>query len=144
VSRLVLWLAAVALMGVACFNAEARVVPAPQEIDLSQASANAIHVSAKDYEFDLPTTSAPRGTFDFVVHNESLSEHEFMIVPYNDGRYGMPIGEIEPFGGGETKALRVTLEPGHYRFVSLVISVASGIPESDMSRGMNVGFEVTR
>jgi hypothetical protein len=144
VKRFVPWLAIAGLISAACFNAEARAIPAPQEIDVSQASANAIHVSAKDFQFDLPTTSAPSGTLDFVVHNESLSEHEFMIVPYNHGRYGMPIGEIEPFGGGETKALRVTLEPGHYRFVSLVISVASGIPESDMSRGMNVDFEVTR
>jgi len=143
-SRIIPWLAVAGLISVACFNAEARAVPAPQEIDVSQAAPNAIHISANDYQFDLSAAATNAGTVDFVVHNDSLSEHEFMIVPYQDDRYGMPIGEIEPFGGGETKAMRVQLEPGHYRFVCLVISVVNGTPQSDMSRGMNVPFEVTR
>ncbi|TAK56634.1 MAG: hypothetical protein EPO22_13420 [Dehalococcoidia bacterium] len=138
------WLAVASLLSVACFNAEARTVPAPEEIDVSQASASAIHISAKGYQFDLPASSAKAGTIDFVVHNDSLNEHEFVIVPYEGDRYGMPIGEIEPFGGGETKALRVQLQPGSYRFVCLVISVVNGTPKSDMSRGMNAAFEVTR
>lgn len=111
---------------------------------MSQASADAVQISAKSYQFDLSVPSATAGTVDFVVHNDSLNEHEFMIVPYEDGRYGAPIGEIEPFGGGETKALRAQLEPGHYRFVCLVVSVVNGAPKSDMSRGMNADFEVTR
>ncbi len=138
------WLAVASLLGVACFNAEARSAPAPEKIDVSQASANAVHVSATDYQFDLTAASAKAGAVDFVVSNDSLNEHEFVIVPYEDGRYGMPVGEIEPFGGGETKALRATLDPGQYRFVSLVISVENGTPKSDMSRGMNAAFEVTR
>ncbi len=142
--RFLPWLAAASLLSAACFNAEARAVPAPEEIDVSQVSPDAIHISATNYRFDLPSSSAKTGTIDFVVHNDSLNEHEFMIVPYEDGRYGTPIGEIEPFGGGETKALRAQLAPGHYRFVCLVISVFNGTPKSDMARGMNASFEVTR
>ena len=142
--RYVAWLAVASLLSVACFNAEARALPAPEEIDVSQASANALHISATDYRFDLPTVSAKAGTIDFVVHNDSLGEHDFMIVAYADGRYGMPIGGIEPFGGGETRALRAQLEPGNYRFVCLVISVVNGTPKSGMSRGMITSLEVTR
>ena len=141
--RCIVWLAAAALLSTACFSVEAKAVPAPEEIDVSQASAGAIHISAKNYQFDLPSSSARAGTIDFVVHNDSLNEHEFMIVPYEDGRYGTPVGEIEPFGGGETKVLRAQLAPGHYRFVCLVISVVNDTPKSDMSRGMNVAFQVT-
>ena len=142
--NLLAWLIGGAVLSSACFNAEARTVPAPELIDVSQASAAAIHISAKDYRFDLPISSAKSGTIDFVVQNESLSEHDFIIVPYEDGRYGMPVGEIGPFGGGESKALRVHLEPGDYRFVCLMISDLNGSPRSHMSSGMNAAFEVTR
>jgi hypothetical protein len=127
----------------ACFSAEARSVPTAEQIDLVEASAAAVHVTATDYQFTLTAASAKAGTIDFVVSNDSLSEHEFMIVPFDDGRYGAPVGEIEPFGGGETQAVRATLTPGDYRFVCLIISVIDGKPKSDMARGMNVGFKVT-
>lgn len=142
-TRYVAWLAVASLLSAACFNAEARALPAPEEIAVSQASANAIHVSATDYHYDVSAASAKAGTIDFVVHNESLGEHEFMIVQYEGGRYGMPIGEIEPFGGGETKALRAQLAPGNYRFVCLVISVVGDAPKPHMSSGMVASFEVT-
>ena len=141
--RYVAWLAVASLLSAACFNAEARALPAPEEIDVAQASAGAIQVSATDYRFDLSTQSAKAGTIEFVVHNDSLGEHEFMIVAYEDGRYGMPIGEIEPFGGGETKALRAQLAPGNYHFVCLVISLVGETPKPHMSSGMVASFEVT-
>ena len=142
--KLAAWLIGASLLGAACFSAEARALPPPEEIDVSQAAASAIHISAKSFQFDLAASSAKAGTIDFVVSNDSLNEHEFVIVPYENGRYGMPAGEIEPFGGGETRALRAQLEPGNYRFVCLVISVEKGVPKSDLSRGMNAAFEVTR
>ncbi len=137
------FLALLALPFAACFSAEARSVPAPEEIDPVEASPAAVHVSATDYQFNLTAASAHAGTIDFVVHNDSLNEHEFMIVPIEGGRYGTPIGEIEPFGGGETLALRAQLPPGNYRFVCLIISVIDDKPRSHMSRGMNVAFTVT-
>ena len=137
------YLALGALLFSACFNAEARSVPPAEEIAPVEASTAAVRVSATDYQFTLTAVRAKAGTIDFVVHNNSLTEHEFMIVPFENGRYGVPVAEIEPFGGGETKALRAQLAPGHYRFVCLVISVVNDTPRSDMSRGMNALFEVT-
>ena len=136
-------LALVALLFSACFSAEARTVPVAEEIDPAEASAAAVHVSVTDYQFNLSAASAHAGTIDFVVQNDSLNEHEFMIVPFEDGRYGTPIGEIEPFVGGVPLALRAKLAPGNYRFVCLIISVIDGKPRSHMSRGMNVPFTVT-
>ncbi len=64
------WLAIASLFTAACFSAEARAVPAPEEIDVSQASADAIHVTATNYKFDVPVDSVKAGTVDFVIHND--------------------------------------------------------------------------
>ncbi len=83
------------------------------------------------------------GTIDFVVHNAASERHELVIVPRDGDRYGMPFGEIEPFDAGQTHALRAQMAPGKYELVCLIISVIDGEPQSHMSRGMKVAFEVT-
>ncbi len=132
-----------ALLGAACFTAEARRVPEPEQISLSEASESAVQVIASNYHYDISTRSVKTGTIDFVVHNAASEQHEFVIVPRDGDRYGMPFGEHEPFDAGQTHALRAQLAPGKYELVCLIISVVDGEPKSHMSRGMKVEFEVT-
>ncbi len=137
-------LGSAALLGAACFTAEAGRAPEPEEISLSEASESAVQVIIPDHHFDISTHSVKSGTIDFVVHNGADEPHEFVIVPRDGDRYGMPFGEIEPFDGGQTRALRAQLAPGKYEFVCLIIDVIDGEPKSHMSVGMKTSFEVTR
>ncbi|MEK7693464.1 MAG: hypothetical protein AAB349_04665, partial [Chloroflexota bacterium] len=57
-------LAGAALLSAACFTAEARRVPTPEQISLSEASENAVQVVATDYAYDLSTQSVKAGTID--------------------------------------------------------------------------------
>ena len=132
-----------ALLGAACFTAEATRAPEPEEINPSEASDGAVQVVIPDYRFDISTRSVKAGTIDFVVRNDADEPHEFVIVPRDGDRYGMPFGEIEPFAPGQTHALRAQLAPGTYEFVCLIIDVIDGEPKSHMSVGMKTGFEVT-
>ncbi|MBI5284076.1 MAG: cupredoxin domain-containing protein [Chloroflexi bacterium] len=141
--RLRVMLVSAALLSAACFTAEATRVPEPEEIDPSQASADAVQVVVTDHRFDISTGHAKAGTIDFVVRNDADEPHEFVIVPRDGDRYGMPLGEIEPFEPGQTRALRAQLAPGSYEFVCLIIDVIDGEPKSHMSVGMKTGFEVT-
>ena len=141
--RLSILLGLMALVGAACITAQARRVPEPELISLSEASENAVQVVASDYHYDISTQRVKAGTIDFVVHNAWGEQHEFMIVRRDGDRYGMPIGEIEPFDAGQTHALRAELAPGTYEFVCLIISIIDGEPKSHMSRGMKADFEVT-
>jgi hypothetical protein len=136
-------LAGAALVGAACITAEARRVPEPEEISPSEASESAVQVIASDYHYDISTQSVKAGTIDFVVRNDASEQHEFVIVPRDGDRYGMPLGELEPFDAGQTHALRAQLAPGKYELVCLIISVIDGEPKSHMSRGMKTDFEVT-
>ena len=141
--RLSILLGLAALVGAACVTAEARRVPEPEEISASEASENAVQVIASNYHYELSTRSVKAGTIDFVVHNAASEQHEFMIVPRDGDRYGMPLGELEPFDAGQTHALRAELAPGRYELVCLIISVIDGEPKSHMARGMRTDFEVT-
>lgn len=149
--KLTVILGLAALLGAACITAEAMRVPEPEEISPSDASESAVQVTASSYHYDISTRSVKTGTIDFVVHNAASAQqenaageqHEFVIVPRDGDRYGMPFGEIEPFDAGQTRALRAQLAPGKYALVCLVISLIDGEPKSHMSRGMKVDFEVT-
>lgn len=141
--RLSIVLGLAALLGAACFTAEARRVPAPEQISLSEASERAVQVIASNYHYDISTRSVKTGTIDFVVHNAASEQHEFVIVPRDGDRYGMPFGELEPFDAGQTHALRADLAPGRYTLVCLIISVIDGEPKSHMSLGQKADFEVT-
>jgi hypothetical protein len=133
-----------ALLGAACFTAEARRAPAPEQISLSDASESAVQVTASDYHYNVSTPRVKTGTVDFVVHNAASEQHEFVIVPRDGDHYGMPFGELEPIDAGQTHALRAQLAPGKYEFVCLIISVIDGGPKSHMSLGEKADFEVTQ
>jgi hypothetical protein len=132
-----------ALLGAACFTAEARRGPEPEQISVSDASESAVQVTASSYRYDVSARSVKTGTIDFVVHNAASERHEFVIVPRDGDRYGMPFGELEPFDAGQTHALRAQLAPGKYEFVCLIISLINGEPKSHMSLGQKADFEVT-
>jgi len=140
--RLSIVLGLAALLGTACIAAEARRVPAPEQISLSEASESAVQVVASSYHYDISTRSVKTGTIDFVVHNAASEQHEFVIVPRDGDRYGMPFGELEPFDAGQTHALRAQLAPGKYEFVCLIISVIDDEPKPHMSLGQKADFEV--
>lgn len=137
------FLIVVAMLASACFSADARSSPKPQEIDLGEVASNAVLVQARDYRYSLSSGSARAGTVDFVVSNDASQEHEFVVVPIHSGRFELPLGELEPFEGGMTKALRAQLQPGQYKFVCLIVSTIDGEPRAHMARGMSVDFEVT-
>jgi hypothetical protein len=143
VLKLNLLLGLIALSAAACFNAEARSIAAPEHISPAEASPDAVHVSGVDFRFDIPTHSVKSGTVDFIVSNDGKERHEFAIVPVDGDRYGLPVGEIEPFDAGQIKALRIDLPPGKYQFVCLIVSVIDGEPRPHMARGMKADFEVT-
>jgi hypothetical protein len=143
VKKLTVILGLAALLGAACFTAEARRVPEPEQISVSDASESAIQVTASSYQYDVSARSVKAGTIDFVVHNAASEQHEFVIVPRDGDRYGMPFGELEPFDAGQTHALRAQLAAGKYELVCLIISVIDGEPKSHMALGMKADFEVT-
>lgn len=127
----------------ACFSAEARQTAEPKIIRPDKASSDALQFELTDYKFETVAASASAGSIDFVVHNGGEQDHEFVITPMERGRFGLPIGEIEAFGPGETRAIRAELVPGDYEFVCLIVSVVDDEPQSHMALGMRVAFEVT-
>ena len=127
----------------ACFSAKAQQVSPPRLIPPEQASTSAVQVEQQDYKFNLKESRASAGTIDFVVRNGGKEDHEFVIVPVEGGRYGLPIGEIEAFAPGEMRAMRAELRPGQYALVCLMVSVADDEPQSHMALGMRATFEVT-
>lgn len=135
-------LALVALTVAACGPARAS-PPAPELIDPHAASADAVQVTANDYAFALSVDRMRAGAIDFVVKNTAERDHEFVVVPIEDGRVGLPIGEIEAFGGGETRAMRAELRPGQYEFVCLIVSLNEGDAASHLALGMRTPFGVT-
>ena len=141
--RLSILLGLVALVGAACVTAEARRVPKPERDQPLRSIGERRQVIASSYHYDISTQSVKTGTIDFVVRNDASEQHEFMIVPRDGDRYGMPLGELEPFDAGQTHALRAELAPGRYELVCLIISVIDGEPKSHMARGMRTDFEVT-
>lgn len=137
-------LALVALTVAACGPARASPpASAPELIEPHAASADAVQVTANDYAFALSVDRMRAGAIDFVVKNAAERDHEFVVVPIEDGRFGLPIGEIEAFGGGETRAMRAELRPGQYELVCLIVSLNEGHAASHLALGMRTPFEVT-
>lgn len=136
-------LAALALSA-ACTTAQARLTEPAREFDASKASPDAILITTSDYKFDLGRDSARAGTIEFVVGNIANQNHEFVIVPVKDGRFGAPVGEVESFPAKQRRALRADLSPGKYEFVCLLVSVEDGTAQSHMALGMRAPFEVTK
>lgn len=136
-------LSLVALLASACFTAEAKRLPEPEKISPAMASADAVTIMASDYKYEVSRHSATAGSIDFVVTNDAKQQHEFVIVPVHDGRFDLPLGELEPFDPGSTRAIRANLAPGRYQFVCLIVSIIDSEPRPHMARGMNVEFVVT-
>jgi cupredoxin-like protein len=134
--------ATIALSAFACGAGDDEPVSEPKSIEPASASADAIQVVAADYAFALSAESVSAGTVDFVVRNEAARDHEFVIVPLEGDRFALPLGEIEAFGAGETRAMRAHLSPGRYEFVCLIVSISDGVPASHMALGMRTPFEV--
>ena len=72
----------------------------------------AIAVSAKDYEFDPGSLTAPAGEVVFAVTNGSSQNHEFEVMSGEES-----LGKIDAFGPGSTRALSVTLQAGDYQII---------------------------
>ena len=133
------------LLATACFSAHGEEMAEPQRIDVSDASRAAVTVEASDFKFAASTRSVKDGTIDFVVTNVGTQLHEFVIVPKDDERFLLPLGEIEPFPVGDKRAIRAQLAPGSYELVCLIVSIpAGGEPSSHMALGMRSAFEVTK
>lgn len=119
----------------------------PKEIPPTLTRSDHIDVAASDFAFAARRTRSATGTVDFVITNVGQTKHEFVIVPVTNGRYGLPIGEVEAFAPGETRALRTDLAEGKYEFVCLLVSGPSSAAEvsvaSHLSKGMRLGFEVS-
>ena len=117
--------------------------PAPAVISSEEASTDAIPVVQSDYRFEVGRLKTRQGLVDFAIKNLGVEHHEFVVVPFADGRYGLPVGEHEALETGEGGVLRLSLSPGHYRLVCLLVSTKYERPTSHLDLGMNVDFEVT-
>jgi hypothetical protein len=123
------------------------------------ATANVVHITAKDYTFDAPAT-IPAGLTTLHLMNEGKEAHQAQLLKLTDGKTyddmvagmkAMKPGEpppawIVPVGGpnaappGGTSAATQTLEPGNYAIVCY-IPAADGVPH--VMKGMSRGLVVT-
>ena len=139
------WLSLVALVlllaAPACVEGSDVAAP-PEQIAVAQTGSDAVEVKAHEFGFDLGRPSIPAGLTTFRVRNEGTVPHEFVIVPFDDGHYGAPVGEIEPFAPGEVRALRVSLDPGSYRIVCLQVFKLPEGAASHMALGQTEPLKV--
>lgn len=137
--------AVVLLCTTACAPKAPRVTSEPREIDAVEASGDAILVTMRDYKLEVGLDAKKAGTIEFVANNLGLVDHELVIVPVDEGRYGDPIVDTESFGTGENRAVRVGLGPGTYELVCLL--TFSDLPalkwSSHMAMGMRATLEIT-
>ena len=109
--------------------------------------SDAVVVIARDSgfnsSFDASTTRAAPGKIVFTLTNAGEQHHELAVVPFENGRYGFPIAEIESTGSGKSASMRVDLGPGSYWLVCLLnVEVGENLT-SHLVRGMELAFEVT-
>lgn len=135
-------LAIASLLLAGCAVTPAAPVP-PEVLSADRASANAIAITQHEFRFDAAQDSVRQGVVDFAITNQGNEHHEFVIVPYDDGRFGEPVAEHEALEPGQRGVLRVTLSPGHYRLVCLLVTVKPEGPVSHIALGMDRAFEVT-
>jgi hypothetical protein len=123
------------------------------------ATANVVHITAKDYSFDAPAT-IPAGLTTLHLMNEGKEAHQAQLLKLTDGKTyedmvaGMktmkpgepPPAWVIPVGGpnaappGGTSAATQTLEPGNYALVCYIPG-ADGVPH--VMKGMSRGLVVT-
>jgi uncharacterized cupredoxin-like copper-binding protein len=71
--------------------------------------AQTVDVTETDFKIAVPSTTLKAGSVTFDVKNDSQTEHD-LVVTGNGITQGTP-----RFGGGQSKALKVTLKPGTYK-----------------------------
>ncbi len=91
-------------------------------------SPSVVPVSEADFHISAPAT-LKAGEYTFKVHNQGPTDHEFIIVPTENGSLplrpdGLTVdeeavesqepGSLEPGGPGAVRDLTVTLKPGRY------------------------------
>lgn len=118
-----------------------------------------IAVTVREFNIGLDHASAPRGVVIFSVHNTGEDHHEFLVIktdlaPGNlptedDGSYHengagtQLLDEIEDVGPGETKELRIRLDPGHHVLICNMVQIEDdGSVEVHYMEGMRVQFNV--
>ena len=117
-------------------------MPAPEVFSAARASADAIVVGQREFAFDLETTRVPSGLVEFAVENRGTEHHEFVVVPFRNGRYSLPAAEHEALEPGDRGGLRAWLDPGQYRLVCLLVTLTPEGPLSHLELGMSADFEV--
>ncbi|HZQ37234.1 MAG TPA: hypothetical protein VFD32_14985 [Dehalococcoidia bacterium] len=115
----------------------------PEVLSADRAAAGAVSISQHEFRFDSTQDAVRRGVVDFAITNQGNEHHEFVIVPYSDGRFGEPVAEHEALDPGESGVLRVSLNPGRYRLVCLLVTVKPEGPVSHIALGMDRALEVT-
>jgi len=122
------------------------------------ATANVVHVTAKDYTLTAPDT-IPAGLTTLHLMNEGKEAHQAQLIKLTEGKTyadmvagmkAMKPGEpppswIVPVGGpnaappGGTSAATQTIEPGNYALVCYIPG-ADGVPH--IAKGMSTGLVV--
>src|SRR5689334_22231896 len=92
-------LAIASLLLAGCAVTPAAPVP-PEVLSADRASANAIAITQHEFRFDAAQDSVRQGVVDFAITNQGNEHHEFVIVPYDDGRFGEPVAEHEALEPG--------------------------------------------
>lgn len=131
------------LFGASCGPAGNQHNSPPRVLPPDRASASAIPVTLQEFGFEMDRDRTASGLVKFMLINEGGAHHEFMLVPFDGRRYGLPVAEHEALNPGQSGILRARLEPGRYRIVCLLITTSRGSPESHLELGMVADFEVT-
>ena len=127
--------------------------PAPTETSApasNQAAAAKVQVHEQSYAILMGNTTIPAGPVEFDLKNLADVPHEFVIfktdlsadnLPVQNGQVmeGSPklqkIDEQDQFPAGETRALTVNLDPGHYVAICNIVG--------HYQQGMRIDFWVT-
>ena len=83
---------------------------------VTTAAGGTLDVSAHEYAFDPNrVVVSGAGAVRIVLHNEGDLAHDIRLE-----RDGRDVGGTQPFPGGETKSVRLRLQPGRYKLLCSV------------------------
>ncbi|MFN0095880.1 MAG: hypothetical protein ACKVVT_14030 [Dehalococcoidia bacterium] len=115
--------------------------PGPREL-FGQAAANSVLITGTDYKFGSPVSTFPSRAVDLQFANVGSFNHELVVVRVDGERVSAPLGGVASIKPGTSEAVRLTLSPGRYRFVCLLIGFSGNEPVSHLALGMSLEFEV--
>lgn len=115
--------------------------PDPREFLLLNAPPGAIPVTVNEESFTIPSNRIAPGRTAFAVTNTGIYDHDFVLIPRDGDRYGMPIVHYH-LHAGEGRGVEVTLAPGRYEIACLTVALKDGHATSNMSMGMHIPLEV--